>query len=68
MIGAGTGTVGFEGATVGPGNNRLLLQDTHFLCGEEIEIAILDDGSDIDEENEGTARIGLGSIQIDSAG
>ncbi|MHC4092722.1 MAG: hypothetical protein ACYSVY_21015, partial [Planctomycetota bacterium] len=34
LTGEGTGTVGFDEATIGPGNSRLLLQGEHFGCGD----------------------------------
>jgi hypothetical protein len=64
LTGEGTGTVGFDEATIGPGNSRLLLQGEHFGCGDTILVTILDDAIDINEEEDETARIGLGSVEV----
>ncbi|MFQ5492509.1 MAG: hypothetical protein ACE5GE_17510, partial [Phycisphaerae bacterium] len=47
LSGAGTGTIGFDEDTIGPGNTRILLQDEHFTCGDTIRIVIFDDASDV---------------------
>jgi len=67
LTGEGTGTAGFDEATIGPGNSRILQQDQHFQCGDTILITILDDASDVDEEEDETARIGLGWVEVVAA-
>ena len=67
LTGEGTGTAGFDEATIGPGNSRILQQDQHFECGDTILITILDDASDVDEEEDETARIGLGWVEVVAA-
>lgn len=64
LSGDGTGAVGFDEATIGPGNTRILQQGEHFQCGDTILITILDDAIDVDEEEDETARIGLGSVEV----
>jgi len=64
LTGDGTGAVGFDEATVGPGNTRLLLKGEHFECGDTIRVTILDDAAGVDEETDSVARIGLGTVEV----
>ena len=64
LTGDGTGTVGFDEQTIGPGNARFLVLGEHFECGQTIVVTILDDAAEVDEEVDETARIGLGSIEV----
>jgi hypothetical protein len=64
LFGVGTGTIGFDEPTIGPGNSRYLVLDEHFHCGETLLLTILDDASNINEELVDQPRIGLGSVEI----
>ncbi|MCP4247576.1 MAG: hypothetical protein GY778_11055 [bacterium] len=64
LTGDGTGTVGFDEQSIGPGNARFLVQGEHFECGQTVVVTILDDAPNVDEEEDETARIGLGSIEV----
>ena len=68
LTGDGTGTVGFDEATIGPENTRLLVRDEHFDCGDTIRITILDDAGYIDEGEDEMARIGSGTVEVVPAG
>jgi len=64
LTGDGTGTVGFDQATIGPGNVRFLVQGEHYNCGDTVQITILDDAAGINEEEDQVPRIGLGAVDV----
>jgi len=64
LTGDGTGTVGFDQATIGPGNVRFLVQGEHYHCGDTVLITILDDAAGINEEEDQVPRIGLGAVDV----
>lgn len=63
--GDGTGTLGFDGASVGPSGQRLLVFGNHYTCGETVVVRITDDGSGIGASTSDTP---LGQINVFSNG
>jgi hypothetical protein len=47
LTGDGTGTAGFDGASIGFDGERLLAFGDHYTCGQSIVVRITDDGSGI---------------------
>ncbi len=65
FTGDGTGTAGFDSASVGPDGERLLLFGDHYGCGNAIVVRITDDGSGIGANTNETAR---GEVNVFSSG
>ncbi len=65
FTGNGTGTAGFDGASIGFEGERLLLFDDHYECGETIVVRIEDDGSGIGQS---ASRNPLGSVAVFESG
>lgn len=63
--GDGTGTIGFDGGSVGPSGERFLVFNEHYGCGETIVARIADDGSGVGLS---TSPTPLGTINVFSDG
>lgn len=65
FTGDGTGTAGFDSASIGFDGERLLVFPDHYACGETIVIRIADDGSGIGQS---TSTVPLGTVNVFSSG
>jgi len=61
LTGAGTGTEGFDSASVGLSGERLLLFGEHYACGETVVVRMTDDGSGIGPSTRDTP---LGQVAV----
>jgi hypothetical protein len=65
FTGAGTGTPGFDDASIGLDGERILLFEDHYQCGESIVVRITDDGTGIGAS---TSNAPLGWVNVFAAG
>ncbi|UCF32633.1 MAG: hypothetical protein JSV78_09900 [Phycisphaerales bacterium] len=65
FTGAGTGTPGFDDASIGFDGERILLFEDHYQCGQSIVVRITDDGTGIGAS---TSNTPLGSVNVFAAG
>jgi hypothetical protein len=65
FTGAGTGTPGFDDASIGFDGERILLFEDHYQCGESIVVRITDDGTGIGAS---TSNAPLGWVNVFAAG
>jgi hypothetical protein len=65
LTGDGTGTIGFDSASVGLNGERLLVFDDDYECAETVVIRITDDGSGIGPS---TSETPLGEVNVFASG
>ena len=65
LTGDGTGTIGFDSASIGLSGERLLVFGDDYDCGETIVVRITDDGSGIGLS---TSETPLGQVNVFSSG
>ncbi len=68
LTGDGTGSPGFDEASIGQSGERILIAGTHFTCGDTVSVLIADDSAVLTPQGFNALGLGAGTVQVAGEG